>query len=464
MKKFAILMVGRDGTLPRNLKGALHRRGFEILEFSDERDALRGFQYGNPDLVIIGSSENAAEEQLGLARQIRQLDKKTPLILIASASTEDLAIAALRIGINDYFKLPFSFEELMTAIHQFLSDRATIRLAKESKKASNLIDDRRLVGGSAVIEEIKAYISKVSTVESNVLITGETGTGKDLMAELIHRNSRRCHKPLICINSAAIPDGLLESELFGYEQGAFTGAQSLNEGKLKLADGGTVFFDEIGDMSPYAQAKILRAIESKQFQRLGGKENISLNIRVIAATNQDLEKSMADGKFRKDLFFRLNVARIHLPPLRDRLEDIPSLIDYYLRELNRQYDRRIEGFSDDALEVLLRYDYPGNVRELKNLLEAAFVNTSTRRISFSDLPVELRALRKDAEALAQAESDRLLSALSSTNWNRREAARKLRWSRTTLYRKISKYHITTSSDKPQDGLPARIQPAKIPSE
>src|SRR5439155_22261192 len=172
------------------------------------------------------------------------------------------------------------------------------------------------------------------------------------------RHSRRRQRPLICINSAAIPDSLLESELFGYERGAFTGAHCLNEGKLKLAEGGTVFFDEIGDMSPYAQAKILRAIESKQLQRLGGKENISLNIRVMAATNQDLEKSMAEGKFRKDLFFRLNVVRIHLPPLRDRMEDICSLIDYYIRELNCQFERRIEGLTDDALEVLLHYDYP----------------------------------------------------------------------------------------------------------
>jgi transcriptional regulator with PAS, ATPase and Fis domain len=306
------------------------------------------------------------------------------------------------------------------------------------------------------MREIKTYIDKVATTDSNVLITGETGTGKELVADLIHRKSVREQGPFVSINCAAIPDNLLESELFGYERGAFTGAHALKEGQLKLADGGTAFFDEIGDMSPYAQAKILRVIESKTIYRLGGKRRIPLNIRVIAATNQDLDQLLAQDKFRKDLYFRVNVARIHLPPLRERPEDILPLCHYYLCQLNHRFGRRVEGFTDDALAYLMRHDWPGNVRELKNLLEATFVNGPSRQISFMDLPEQFRKRFSDAETSPQDERERLLSALLSTNWNISKAAQRLRWSRMTLYRKLGKYHIVKGG-KPADGIASVLQ-------
>ena len=309
---------------------------------------------------------------------------------------------------------------------------------------ARLVDAHYMIGESPPMREIRAYIGRVASTDSNVLITGETGTGKELVAKLIHRNSPRRQSPFVAINCAAIPDTLLESELFGYERGAFTGAYSSKEGKLKFANGGTVFFDEIGDMSPYLQAKILRAIDTREIQRLGGR-SILLDVRVITATNQDLEGLMTEGKFRKDLYFRLNVVKIHLPPLRDRKQDIPPLINYYLAEFNRRFGREVEGFTEEAIQYLLDYDWPGNVRELKNLLEAIFVDLPSRRISFVDLPEQLRKHLRATDDLPRDERDRLLSTLFSTNWNMSKAAQKLHWSRMTIYRKMAKYHIVRSS-------------------
>jgi DNA-binding NtrC family response regulator len=263
------------------------------------------------DLVIIGSLENSSRDGLELARQIRGLERNLPIIFIAAETSEELAITALRAGINDYFKQPYSFEELISSVNRCLPDyRARRSQESVSEQASDIIEGHRMIGESLVIREIRAAIGRIATTDSNVLVTGETGTGKELVAELIHRNSPRAGQPFVCINCAAIPDSLLESELFGHERGAFTGAYSASKGKLKFNDGGTIFLDEIGDMSPYAQAKILRVIESREVQRLGGRDNIPLNVRFIAATNKDLEQSVSEKTFRKDLYYRLNVAGI----------------------------------------------------------------------------------------------------------------------------------------------------------
>jgi transcriptional regulator with PAS, ATPase and Fis domain len=324
---------------------------------------------------------------------------------------------------------------------------------------SSWTEGQPMIGESPSLGNIKAYLRKVASTDSNVLITGETGTGKEVTAELIHRHSGRRQKPLVCLNCAALPDSLLESELFGYQRGAFTGAEASNPGKLQQAEGGTVFFDEVGDMSPYAQAKVLRLLESKQVQRLGASQSVCLDIRVIAATNQDLEAAMAQGKFRQDLYFRLNVARIHLPPLRERRGDIPLLLQHYLREFNRRLGRRVEGFSEGALQQLLSYEWPGNIRELKNLLEATFVNLEadgprarSQRICLEDLPEPFRSRFTDRPADGGGERDRLLTALLSTQWNKSQAAQKLHWSRMTLYRKLAKYDLLTRPETTEEGV------------
>jgi two-component system response regulator HydG/two-component system response regulator AtoC len=318
---------------------------------------------------------------------------------------------------------------------------ATGSEAALSHSSPSFADVERLVGETCTMRAIKSYLQKVASCDSNVLITGATGTGKEIVAELIHANSRRSQRPFVRINCAAIPETLIESELFGYERGAFTGADSFKDGMMKVANGGTVFFDEIGDLSLSAQAKILRAVETKEVSRLGSRSSIPLDVRILAATNRDLDRLANDGGFRRDLYFRLNVARIHLPSLKERREDIPALCRHYFEEFNRRCTQSVEGFTDDLLERLLCYEWPGNVRELRNLIEVIFVSIPPGRISVADLPENFRKRLDESDRLPRDERERLVSTLLATRWNKSEAALKLHWSRMTLYRKMAKYQI-----------------------
>lgn len=298
-----------------------------------------------------------------------------------------------------------------------------------------------LVGQSQAIQKVREYIRQVANCDANVLITGETGTGKELVARSIHYSSARRCKPYISFNAAAIPDSLLESELFGHAKGAFTGADTLRDGKLKSADGGTILFDEIGDMSPFLQAKLLRCLEARVIQRLGSSIEIPLDVRVLAATNLDLAGSVETGNFRRDLYYRLNVVRIQLPPLRERSEDIIPLLEYFVAELSRTYDKKVTAVAADVIESFLKHNWPGNIRELKNLLEATFVTLRSPDISLEDLPshyFETCNRHRDQDSEERA---RILSSLSAHNWNKSLAAKALAWSRMTLYRKLKKYQI-----------------------
>jgi transcriptional regulator with PAS, ATPase and Fis domain len=298
-----------------------------------------------------------------------------------------------------------------------------------------------IIGLSPVMRELKQDMLQIAKSASTVLITGETGTGKELAAEFIHTNSSRRKQAFVCINCAAIPDSLLESELFGHVKGAFTGAEEYRDGLLGSANGGTIFLDEIGDMSQCAQAKILRVVEKKEVCRVGSNRGVPLDIRFVAATNHDLEAMANCGTFRKDLFFRLNVARIHLPPLRERTEDIPFLLRHYCHDLTKNTGASTPEFSEECLRHLQSYGWPGNIRELKNMVEALFLKDLPRKIAVEDLPRHLRLFIENKADLSQSERGALLEALFSAKWNKSEAAKKLHWSRMTLYRKIAKYNI-----------------------
>ena len=306
-------------------------------------------------------------------------------------------------------------------------------------------DRGSMIGSSLVMRDIQRDMARVAGSTSTVLITGETGTGKELAAEFIHENSSRRTKPLVCINCAAIPESLIESELFGHTKGAFTGADQYRDGLLTSANGGTIFLDEIGDMSLCAQAKILRVIEKREVCRVGSNRGVQLDIRFVAATNQDLQEMANRGSFRKDLFFRLNVARIHLPPLRERREDIPLLLRHYCRDFSDRSGASVPEFSEESLRCLLAYGWPGNIRELKNMVESLFLGDLAQEIGAEQLPRHLRALIEHKADLSQQERDALLAALFSAKWNKSEAAKTLRWSRMTLYRKIAKYQISAGS-------------------
>ncbi|MFZ0747350.1 MAG: sigma-54 dependent transcriptional regulator [Terracidiphilus sp.] len=348
-----------------------------------------------------------------------------------------MAIAALRAGVNEYVRFTFAADELPAAVQRCL--RLTESVVEQTNAGATAEDG--IIGESVAMREIRTRIDRLASSDSNVLITGETGTGKELFAELVHKKSRRRAKPFVAINCAAIPDTLLESELFGHAKGAFTGADTGQDGRLKAADQGTLFLDEIGDMSPYSQAKILRVIENKEIQRLGCARGIPVDVRVVAATNQDLDQLSQENKFRRDLFFRLNVSRIHLPPLRERKEDLPSLVDHYIDHFSRQFRQRMRRVTDEALACMFSYDWPGNIRELKNLLESIFAEGQRTDITIEDLPIHFRRRCAELKSLPDDERGRLLWALAATNWNKSKAAAKLRWSRMTLYRKMERYNI-----------------------
>ena len=390
-------------------------------------------------LVLFGVSPVQERGTLQTIEQLRAIDRRLPVVLVVTNGSEALAVAALRAGVNDYFREPFNRDAFTASITHLVSEgrRASEVECGNWPRGAAL----KLVGSSHSMRIIEDYLRKVAQRDVTVLITGETGTGKELAASQIHAMSRRRRGRFVSVNCAAIPEGLFESELFGHESGAFTGAVGSRPGLLQVADQGTVFLDEIGDMGLVAQAKVLRAIESREVYRVGGKKAIALDVRIVAATNQDLERSVDEGRFRKDLYFRLDVARVHLPPLRERRSDIVSLLNHYLSEFNHLGQARVEGFGDDALDALQGYDWPGNVRELKNLVEAIFVSPPSHRVGVDDLPESFRRRLGRVSSLSDADRRQLVETLFAVNWNKSQAAAMLHVSRMTIYRKIAKYSV-----------------------
>ncbi|WP_321415723.1 sigma-54 dependent transcriptional regulator [uncultured Desulfobacter sp.] len=415
---------------------------FTSVEVHDPANIFMKIKINDFDMVITCSNHKTSDGVLKVAKEVRRYSLDIPIIVITEYSSEDLAIAAIKVKINDYFRLPFSKEAILESIHQHLSKDSFLKEKFiPEQKMKPQIDHQPMVSKSISMKEVKEHLAKIAKTDSPVLITGESGTGKELAAESIHQQSHRNTKTFVCLNCSALPENLVESELFGYSRGAFTGAISAKPGKFALAEGGSLFLDEIGDMSLYAQAKILRCIEKKEISPLGSTKVISLNIRIIAATNKDPEKLMEKRKFREDLYYRLNVARVHMPPLRERKDDISLLITHAIEKMNRRFQRKIRGLSDEAMAILFRYDWPGNVRELMNLIEAAFIYLPAHNVEYMDLPKQLKQRLDISEAVTQDERKLLVSTLLKTRWNKSRAAEKLKWSRTTLYRKISEYNV-----------------------
>ena len=415
--------------LPAWLRG----NGFSVT-IADPHRAADLFRQIQPHVVVVAALESAGDS-LDLVRCIRRTHAHTPVVMIVERSSEDLAIAALHAGVTHYMRHPVS--------QQILAEALPETADAEPEELSGV---RRLIGMSSQIAALRLYIQRIAGCTSNVLITGETGTGKELVAELIHENSDRRSRPFIPLNTTAIPDALIESELFGYERGAFTGAYAGQRGKLSMAHSGTFFFDEIGDISPAVQAKLLRAIESKPVYRLGGDKAVPIDVRFLAATNQDLESAVAQGRFRRDLFYRLNVVRVQLPALRDRKEDIPSLVSHYIAHFNQMFNASVQGLTAAAMDRLLAYAWPGNIRELRNVIEVVFVNLGPGASGLAGLPARLDdELKRISACAADGRRDQLVSALISTNWNKTQAARKLHWSRMTLYRHMTRYKIARGS-------------------
>ena len=399
---------------------------------------------GSNQLLLVPAPPASSASALDLVRELRARSPSVPLVLLIEQSSEETAIAALRLGVSDYHRVPCPAHAVIESVLRWMRD--AVSCAGKRPRAEFAADG--MIGDSRRIRELREYIRRLSATDSSVLITGETGVGKELVAELIHAVSPRGRRPCVAINCAAIPDSLLESELFGHERGAFTDADAQREGALKSADGGTILLDEVGDMGLSAQAKILRAIEAREVRRVGGRVQVPIDVRIIAATNQNLERLVEVGQFRKDLYYRLNVVRVHLPPLRERKEDLELLLNHYIRYFNARFNRDVEGFTPEAIKHLHRYHWPGNIREVRNLVEATFVNLNGRRIAYVDLPEPFRITLENSGSLPADERERVLSALFSTSWNMSRAAQELNWSRMTLYRKLAKHQITRS-DRPR---------------
>ncbi len=436
------------------VRAALDAGRIELLRAADLEELLARVRDSAVDLVII-ETERSPVVALAAARELREVDGQVPLLLALSDCSGETAVSAMRAGVNDIVSGACSDAEIADVVARLMCSwhRPPLRIP--------LAAGHRLVGNSRALEQLRQAIQRVAATDTNVVITGESGTGKELAAELIHCNSRRRDKPFVSLNCAAIPDGLLESELFGYERGAFTGAHAAREGKLQYAQGGTLFLDEIGDMNLFAQAKILRAIENRKVQRLGGNRDIAVDIRIIAATNRNLEQLTLQQRFRQDLYFRLNVARLHLPPLRDHAEDIPALVDHLLAEIASRCEQKVDGIDRGFVEPLLRYDWPGNVRELRNVLESTLVFAGSSRITARDLPPYLRALFGSARRRQESERETILAALRGARWNRNDAARTLGFSRMTLYRKMVKFDLFAHEEEDQSGEcnSANVSPA-----
>ncbi len=451
----SILIVDDDGVMQETLSGVLKKRGYEMFSVGSGNEALSTIKKNVIDLILL-DIKLPDIDGLEVLKKIKEFDTEILVIMMTAFSDVQTAVSAMKSGAYDYINKPFELDELKLLIEKGLETKSLInevrRLHRQQKEN---YQNSHIYGVSPQIHYVKELIGMISkTHKTSVLIQGESGTGKELAANAIHYNSLRSDKPLMKINCSAIPDSLLESELFGYEKGAFTDAKNTKKGLFELADGGTVFLDEIGDMNPFLQSKILRVLEGQSFMRVGGEREIKVEVRIIAATNKNLEAMVKEGLFRKDLYYRLKVMVVEMPPLRDRLEDILLLSNLFIEENNKEYNKGIRGFSEEAKKLMVQYSWPGNVRELRNVIERAMILTDQEVITPKHLPFELKQteeIRGDAERdLAEVTSDmslenmekmHLSKVLKKLEWNKSKASKTLGISRATLRAKIKKYNL-----------------------
>jgi len=379
----AVLIVDDEVSIIDSLEGILSDDGFEVMHAFNGYEALKKIEKQSPDIVLL-DIWMPGMDGIETLREIKKTSPHLPVVMITGHGTIESAVDATKSGAYDFLEKPLSIDKVMVTINNALNFRKleeeNIYLRKKS------IEKNSITGSSPAVQKLYGEVMNSAPSDASILITGENGTGKEMVARTIHQFSLRPEQPFIIINCAAIPEKTLDSELFGHEKGAFKEARSKNKGKFELASEGTLFLDEIGDMNIKTQAKILRALESKTFQRIGGGRTLHMDVRLIASSNKDLEKEIKAGNFRQDLYFRLNVIPIHVPPLRDRKEDIPQLVDTFLDKLSKQSSGNKKTISDDAMQLLADYDWPGNVRELKNLMERLTIMVEQDIIDIADLP------------------------------------------------------------------------------
>lgn len=462
---FHVLVIDDDEQMQFFLNEALQRYGYAVTLRKTAEEGLQVLKAEAPDLVLL-DIRLPGMSGLDAVGEVLKIDPGVPILVMTAHGSRDSAVEAIRRGAYDYFSKPFRLEEMEIVIRRALEKR------KLHFEIERLRDELASTPGhgwapstSRAMSEVMHLIDRAAPTDSTVLILGESGVGKELVAEAIHTRSSRKPRPFVRLNCAAIPETLLESELFGYERGAFTGAQQRKPGKFELADGGTLLLDEIGDMTLSTQAKILRVLQSREVERVGGTTTIRVDVRIIASTNKDLLRSVRDGQFRDDLYFRLNVITIQVPPLRERREEIPGLVDFFLAEANQRLGRAIKRTSSDALAALMAYDWPGNIRELKNAIERAAVVTDGDVVTLAGLPQPIRpagvglvagvasqqwdaqgAMSLD-EKMAQLERAFVIEALSRTGGVQAQAARLLGITERSIWHLVKKHRIEVDKIK-----------------
>jgi two-component system NtrC family response regulator len=446
---FRILVVDDEPAQLELVTGFLRRQGFEVAEAAGGRAAVARFRQEPFDLVL---TDQRMPDLSGLdvLEAVRAASPETAVVIMTAYGTIESAVSAVKAGAADYLAKPLNLDELLHRIHQ-IQDRR--RLLSENRELRAALAERHrvegIIGESGAMQEVLSVVRRVAPSDATVLIRGESGTGKELIAKALHYASPRAAGALVKVNCAALAESLLEAELFGHEKGAFTGAVAARKGRFELADGGSLFLDEIGDLPPHLQVKLLRVLQEREFERVGSSRPIRVDVRLLAATHRNLEALVREGRFRDDLYYRINVVTIQLPPLRERREDLPPLIDHFLRAFAKKNGKSIRGLTREAREALLRYDYPGNVRELENLVERAVVLTRDDVIGLSDLPLTLEAQAAEPEggaglvaAVEGMERRMIRDALLKADGTQTRAAELLGISERVLRYKLKKYGLS----------------------
>jgi DNA-binding NtrC family response regulator len=444
-----ILVVDDEEVMCESLAAWLREDGYVVDTARSGREAVEKSRERDYAIYFVDLKMPGGMDGIETMIEIRKLHPDASIIIITAYATVDTAITAMKEGAQEYIVKPCNPAEISLLVGRILKVK---KLQRENlilrKKLSRQYHYRDIISKNARMRDILELVSQIANLRSTVLIRGESGTGKELIARAIHYSGDRALKPFIAVSCAALAETLLESELFGYEKGAFTGANTQRTGKFELADGGTIFLDEIGDISPKLQADLLRVLQERSFYRLGGTEEIQVDARVIAATHRNLQQAVQDGEFREDLYYRLNVIEIRIPPLRERREDIPMLAEHFVERLSHELNKDIAGLSRAALKLLMDYDWPGNVRELENAVERAIVTSKDRYLDGEDfrfLDVNIQARRPwDAPpnlTLQDLEKAAITAAIRRTDGNIKEAAAALGIDRSTLYDKIKRYEI-----------------------
>ena len=453
-----ILVVDDEPGLREALRVILED-DYEVLDVPDGAQALEIVRSWQVDLVLL-DVRMPGMDGITVLERMKALDEQIEVILVTAVKEVRSAVAAMKLGAFDYLTKPFEEEEVLSSIGRALEKRALEReVAFLRSELARRQDFDEIVGRHPEMQKLALLIAQVARTTSTVLITGESGTGKELVARAIHRQSPRKDKPFVPVNLAALSESLIESELFGHERGAFTGAYQRRLGKFEMAQGGTLFLDEVGALKSELQAKLLRVLQEREIERVGGTRRIATDVRVVAATNMDLKKAIAERTFRDDLYYRLNVVPVAVCPLRDRRSDVPLLVNHFLQKYNQELSRRIEGVSPDALACLQEYPWPGNVRELQNVIERSVALVEGPVIQLEDLPVELmftdstgRSRPHETVPLKQAceqfERQIVLRVMQRVRWNQTEAARLLSLHRNTLKLKLAKWRLRPTESDP----------------